>query len=80
MEDTNLEYFELKYLEEINSLFLKCKEKSDYYGLNLFRSSDFMELFDFIYENLYYIEKSSSEEEQEEEDYLIYNIDAEKIK
>jgi hypothetical protein len=67
-------YFELKYLEEVNSLFLECEKTSVYYGLKLFQDKDFMELFYFIFENINYFEESDCE--YDEEDYLHYNIDA----
>ena len=77
-ESYDYNYFELKYLEEINSLYLKSKRILEHYGLDLFKDKDFMELFYFIYEYIQYLEES--DELEEEEDYLNYNIDAEKIK
>ena len=50
MSDYDHEYFELKYLEEINDLFLSFKNESELFNLNLFEKNDnFMDLFDFIY-------------------------------
>ena len=77
-ESYDYNYFELKYLEEINSLYLESKKILEHYGLDLFKDKDFMELFYFIYEYTQYLEES--DESEEEEDYLNYNIDAEKIK
>tara|TARA_Y100001970_G_C13922024_1_gene693919 strand:- start:122 stop:619 length:498 start_codon:yes stop_codon:yes gene_type:complete len=73
-------YFELKYLEEINSLYLESKRILDHYGLDFFKDKDFMELFYFIYEYTQYLEGQEDSDDSEEEDYLNYNIDAEKIK
>lgn len=78
-ESYDYNYFELKYLEEINSLYLESTKILEHYDLNLFQDKDFMELFYFIYENINYLDESDCEDE-EEEDYLNYNIDAEKIK
>ena len=39
--------YDLKYLEDINSLFLSLKKKDDYYNTNIIRG-DFNELFEFI--------------------------------
>jgi hypothetical protein len=49
-DEEDYDYFELKHLEEINSLFLKCKELFDYYGVDLFqrKTDNLMNLFYFI--------------------------------
>ena len=44
-ESYDYNYFELKYLEEINSLYLKSKRILEHYGLDFFKDKDFMELF-----------------------------------
>jgi len=79
-ESYDYNYFELKYLEEINSLYLESKRILDHYGLDFFKDKDFMELFYFIYEYTQYLEGQEDSDDSEEEDYLNYNIDAEKIK
>lgn len=79
-ESYDYNYFELKYLEEINSLYLESKRILDHYGFDLFKDKDFMELFYFIYEYTEYLENQEESDDSEEEDYLNYNIDAEKIK
>lgn len=73
------QYFELKYLEEIYSLYILCKKQSDIYNLSFFENKNFMYLFDFIYINLTTFEEEYSDSENEE-DYLNYTIDVEKIK
>ena len=45
------ELFDLKYLEEVNELFLSLKEFSDYYGLKLC-NDNFMDYFEFIKHNV----------------------------
>ena len=45
--DSELDYFELKYLEEISGLFNKLKDTDNYYGLGLFKK-DFYDYFEFI--------------------------------
>jgi len=79
-ESYDYNYFESKYLEEINSLYLESKRILEHYGLDLFKDKDFMELFYFIYEYTQYLEKQEESDDSEEEDYLNYNIDVEKIK
>lgn len=78
-ESYDYNYFESKYLEEINSLYLESTRILNHYGLDFLKNKDFMELFYFIYENINYLDESDCEDEEEEE-YLSYNIDAEKIK
>ena len=79
-ESYDYNYFELKYLEEVNSLYLESKRILDHYNLKFFQDKDFMELFYFIYEYTQYLEGQEELDDSEEEDYLNYNIDAEKIK
>lgn len=79
-ESYDYNYFESKYLEEINSLYLESKRILEHYGLDFFKNKDFMELFYFIYEYTQYLEGQEESDDSEEEDYLNYNIDAEKIK
>lgn len=73
-ESYDYNYFELKYLEEINSLYLESTRILDHYSLNFFKNKDFMDLFYFIYQNIQYLD-ISEETEEELEDYLNYNIE-----
>ncbi len=59
------ELFPLKYLEEINELFLTLKSLSDYYGLKLC-DDNFMDYFEFIKHNV--IIREFSEDELSGED------------
>jgi len=59
------ELFDLKYLEEINELFLTLKSLSDYYGLKLC-DDNFMDYFEFIKHNV--IIREFSEDELSGED------------
>ena len=62
---SNYEYFELKYLEEVNNLFLSFKNKSEIYNLGLFqKNNNFMDLFDFIYDSIDIIDESESDDEE----------------
>lgn len=62
---SDYEYFELKYLEEVNDLFLSFKNKSELYNLGLFKkNNNFMDLFDFIYDSINIIDESESDEEE----------------
>jgi len=68
-DEEDYDYFELKYLEEINSLFLKSKELFDYYNVDLFqrKTDNLMNLFNFIYNslnNLEYLSDNSAGEEE----------------
>jgi len=76
MSDYNYEYFELKYLEEINDLFLSLKKQSDLYDLGLFKKNDnFMDLFDFIYSSIELNEDedlSSENEDLNDEEFNLY--------
>ena len=47
MTESEEDLYDLKYLEEINSLFLSLKKLDDYYDTNIIRG-DFNELFEFI--------------------------------
>ena len=70
---SNYEYFELKYLEEINQLFLDCKEITIFNGLQLFhhQKDNFMDLFDLIYDFIEIIDDSEDENDtfNDEENY-----------
>ena len=62
------ELFELKYLEEINELFLSLKRLSDYYGLKLC-DDNLMDYFEFIKHNVV-IHEFSEDELSDEDDSL----------
>jgi hypothetical protein len=47
MTESEEDLYDLKYLEEINSLFLSLKKLDDYYDTNIIQG-DFNELFEFI--------------------------------
>ena len=49
--DSALDYFELKYLEEISSLFGELKGIDNYYGSDLFKK-DYYDYFEFIQNNV----------------------------
>ena len=62
---SNYEYFELKYLEEVNELFLNIRELSGFYDMKLFEGpmSDPMDLFDFVFRNICVLEEDGSDDE-----------------
>lgn len=60
------ELFDLKYLEEINELFLSLKSLSDYYGLKLC-DDNFVDYFEFIKHNVV-IHEYSDDELSDEDD------------
>lgn len=62
------ELFDLKYLEEINELFLSLKSLNDYYGLKLC-DDNFMDYFEFIKHNVV-IHEFSDDELSDEDDSL----------
>ena len=47
MTESEEDLYDLKYLEEINSLFLSLKKYDDYYNTNIIKG-DFNELFEYI--------------------------------
>ena len=64
------ELFDLKYLEEINELFLSLKSLSDYYRLKLC-DDNFMDYFEFIKHNVViheFIDDELSDEDNSLED------------
>ena len=66
---SNFEYFELKYLEEVNDLFLNIKELNGYYNLGLFQgeTDNPTDLLEFIFERIAVLEEDSEEEEDRHE-------------
>ena len=51
---SDIEFFELKYLEEINELFVEMKEITRFNNLSLFheKGDTCMDLFDFIFHSI----------------------------
>ena len=49
MTESEEDLYDLKYLEEINSLFLSLKKLDDYYNTNIIKG-DFNEFFEYIKE------------------------------
>ena len=66
---SNFEYFELKYLEEVNDLFLNIKELNGYYNLGLFqgKTDNPTDLLEFIFERIAVLEEDSEEEDDRHE-------------
>ena len=66
---SNDEYFELKYLEEVNDLFLNLKELNNYYDLGLFQGvrDTPMDLFEFLQQKVQVLEEYSSDEDNPQE-------------
>ena len=66
---SNDEYFELKYLEEVNDLFLNLKELNNYYNLGLFQGvrDTPMDLFEFLQQKVQVLEEYSSDEDNPQE-------------
>ena len=60
MSETEEDLYDLKYLEDINRLFLELKKLDDYYNTNIIRG-DFNELFEFIKMNTTIQEFSDNE-------------------
>ena len=63
---SNYEYFELKYLEEVNELFLNIKELNGYYNLGLFQGKrdNPTDLLDFMFGCVEVLEEGSEEEDE----------------
>jgi len=63
MTESEEDLYNLKYLEDINSLFLSLKRLDDYYNTNIIQG-DFNELFKFIKYNVTIQEFSDSSDEE----------------
>ena len=66
MSETEEDLYDLKYLEDINRLFLELKELDDYYNTNIIQG-DFNELFEFIKLNTTIQEFSDSSDEENDD-------------
>lgn len=66
MSETEEDLFDLKYLEDINSLFLSLKNLDDYYNTNIIQG-DFNELFEYIKQNTTIQEFSDSSDEENDD-------------
>ena len=66
-----IEYFELKYLEEINELFNEFKEINKYYNLSFLENQNYCEFYDFIYKNIYIHILEDEIDSEEEENILL---------
>ena len=72
--DSELDYFELKYLEEISDLFNNLKDTDNYYGIDLFKR-DYYDFFEFIQRNVVVHEFNDitpDDDGEIEEEYNIY--------
>ena len=65
MSSSEEDLYDLKYLEEINSLFLSLKKIDDYYNTNIIQG-DFNELFEFIKMNTTIQEFSDDEKSDDD--------------
>ena len=67
---SNYEYFELKYLEEVNVLFLNIRDLSDHYNLKLFQRSKNhpIDLMNFLFGCVEILEEDSESEDEPEFD------------
>ena len=68
MSESEEDLYDLKYLEDINSLFLSLKELDDYYNTNIIQG-DFNELFEYIKMNTT-IQEFSDDENSDDDDLL----------
>ena len=66
MSETEEDLYDLKYLEDINSLFLELKKLDDYYNTNIIQA-DFNELFEYIKMNRTIQEFSDSSDEENDD-------------
>ncbi len=64
MTESEENLFDLKYLEEINTLFLSLKDLDNYYNTNIIQG-DFNELFKFIKYNVTIQEFNDSSDEED---------------
>ena len=66
MTESEENLYDLKYLEEINNLFLSLKKLDDYYNTNIIQG-DFNELFEYIKMNTTIQEFSDSSDEENDD-------------
>ena len=66
MSETEENLYDLKYLEEINNLFLSLKKLDDYYNTNIIKG-DFNEYFEYIKMNTTIQEFSDSSDEENDD-------------
>jgi len=66
MSEIEEDLYDLKYLEDINSLFLSLKKLDDYYNTNIIQG-DFNELFEYIKMNTTIQEFSDSSDEENDD-------------
>ena len=66
MTESEEDLYDLKYLEDINSLFLSLKKLDDYYDTNIIQG-DFNELFEFIKTHTTIQEFSDSSDEENDD-------------
>lgn len=64
----NIEYFELKYLEEIHDLFLQIRDKEKFLGINTLSNINSTDLMEFM-ENHIEISPFYNSDSETEEDY-----------
>ena len=67
MNETENDFFDLKYLEEISHLFNEFRGMDNYYGLNLFKK-DYNDLLDFIKDKVVVYE--FDEDELSDDEYI----------
>ena len=66
MTESEEDLFDLKYLEDINRLFLDLKKQDDYYNTNIIQG-DLNELFEYIKQNTTIQEFSDSSDEENDD-------------
>jgi hypothetical protein len=66
MSSSEEDLYDLKYLEDINNLFLSLKKLDDYYNTNIIQG-DFNELFEYIKTNTTIQEFSDSSDEENDD-------------
>lgn len=74
--DENFQNFDLKYSEDIQTIFEKYKEMEKAYALDLFRDKSYDHLIEFLYEYFDIMEEISDDENALDGTnyYLAYNI------
>jgi hypothetical protein len=66
MSSSEEDLYDLKYLEDINRLFLELKKLDDYYNTNIIQG-DFNELFEYIKTHTTIQEFSDSSDEENDD-------------
>lgn len=71
--DETYQYFDLKYSDDIQTIYERCRDISVAYNLSLFDNKSYDHLTEFLYE-FFEIMEEIEEPDEEDKDYIGYSI------